>query len=391
MCAFPYFIPDSYDDPNQSLALKRLYNKHWALRPDDNPLFSSFKYTRLEGFDYNGGDGTISRRDPSKIIKINNKYYVWYTKRDTKTIPMGSDKATDEIPSVDWDLSEIWYATSSDGFTWKEIGCAVPRPPKPLPGWRSVSTPDILVWEGKYYLYYQGFLNVSGKDGDDCPVAASVADSPDGPWKPLNKIVVPNGGPNDWDGKSIHDPYPLVHNGKVYLYFKSDFNGKNILRAEGVAIADHPEGPFVKHPGNPVINSGHETCLFPFKNGLAAMCIHNGNEVNTIQYAEDWVNFEPVSNIDMGPIAAGPYIPDSFNDDGNGRGINWGLSHFTNAGTGPENRHSILARFDCSLSLDNIYPELKRTEVYHNIDVWFSQGLSDEQKKMIKERDQLNK
>ena len=58
----------------ESLALKRLYNKHWALRPDDNPLFSSFKYTRLDGFDYNGGDGTISRRDPSKIIKINNKY-----------------------------------------------------------------------------------------------------------------------------------------------------------------------------------------------------------------------------------------------------------------------------------------------------------------------------
>jgi hypothetical protein len=61
------------------------------------------------------------------------------------------------IPSTDWDLSEIWYATSEDGFVWQEQGVAVPRPAKPAPGWRSVSTPDVLFWKGKYYLYYQAF------------------------------------------------------------------------------------------------------------------------------------------------------------------------------------------------------------------------------------------
>jgi hypothetical protein len=33
---------------------------------------------------------------------------------------------------------------------------AVPRPPKPHPGWRSVATPGILKFEGKYYLYSFG-------------------------------------------------------------------------------------------------------------------------------------------------------------------------------------------------------------------------------------------
>ena len=86
---------------------------------------------------------------------------------DTPTPPQGARrKCTDTIPSADWDLSDIWYATSEDGFTWKEQGVAVPRPPKPNVGWRSVTTTDILVWEGKYYLYYQGFMEASGTRGD---------------------------------------------------------------------------------------------------------------------------------------------------------------------------------------------------------------------------------
>ena len=56
---------------------------------------------------------------------------------------------------TDWNLAEIWYATSEDGFVWKEQGVAVPRPPKPAPGWRSVSTPDVLFWKGKYYLCFR--------------------------------------------------------------------------------------------------------------------------------------------------------------------------------------------------------------------------------------------
>ena len=142
---------------------------------------------------YDDFDGTITRRDPSKVLLRNGKYYVWYTHRATATPPRGAALGSDTIPSTDWDLAEVWYATSNDGFTWPERGVAIPRPPKPHPGWRSVSTADILVWEGEYYLYCQGLLEMSGKRGDDCPVTASVADSPDGPWRSCNRVVIPNG------------------------------------------------------------------------------------------------------------------------------------------------------------------------------------------------------
>ncbi|RMG03916.1 MAG: glycoside hydrolase, partial [Planctomycetota bacterium] len=256
---FPFILPKEKPDRPLSEALERNYSAYPAPRPEDNELYTQFRYTELKGFDYHGHDGTISRRDPSKVIFVNGKYYVWYTYRHTPTPPQGAANCTDTIPSRDWDLAEIWYATSEDGFTWEEQGVAVPRPPKPNPGWRSVTTTDILVWKGKYYLYFQAFMEASGTRGDDCPVSVAYADSPDGPWTLTNKIVIPNGAPGEWDQYSIHDPYPLVYKGKIYLYYKSDFDGDpRLVRMHGLAIADDPLGPFHKHPLNPIMNSGHE-------------------------------------------------------------------------------------------------------------------------------------
>lgn len=382
--AYPWDIPQTKPERPLSLAMERLYDNYLTPRPEDNELFSSFKYTRLEGFDYKGGDGTISRRDASKIIKENGKYYVWYTRRQTIAPPVGFSRAaeaTDEIPSTDWDLSEIWYATSEDGFTWEEQGVAIPRPPKPNVGWRSVTTTDILKWEGKYYLYYQGFMEASGLKGDHCPVAVSSADSPDGPWTPANEIIIPNGEPGTWDQYSIHDPYPLVYKGKIYVYYKAAYGDRpDYLLGNGLAMADHPLGPFTKHPLNPLFNSGHETALFPFQEGIAALVIRNGNEANTIQYAPDGVNFSIASVTSLMPTAAGAYVPDAFTDNGNGRGISWGLCHFTNTSKDPSKSYSILARFDCDLSLDLHDPAMKNTQLWLDPEVYFSQGLSGKQR-----------
>ncbi len=382
---FPFYMPDKKPDMALSKAMERAYEHYEAPSYRENELHSLFRYTRLKGFDYKQGNGTISRRDPSKIIKVDGEYYVWYTKRDTPIPPRGAKGGSDVIPSSDWDLAEVWYATSKDGFTWKEQGVAIKRPEKPNVGWRSVSTPDILVWKNKYYLYYQGFMEMSGKRGDDCPVTVSVADSPTGPWTPTHKVVIPNGPEGAWDSKSIHDPYPLVHNGKIYLYYKSDFGKSGILhRAQGLAIAENPLGPFDKHELNPVLNSGHETTLFPWKEGIAALSIRHGNENNTIQYAPDGVNFEVKSSVSLMPVAAGPYIPDAFIDTKNGKGILWGLSHFAHQGS-RQHRHSILARFDCDLHQEVNEPSMRDTEYFLKSDVYFSQGLGsafEKRKKM---------
>ncbi len=383
---FPHHLPNKKPNMPLSSALNRLYDNYLAPKPQDNELFSQFKYTELKGFDYNNHDGTISRRDPSKVLKHNGKYYVWYTYRNTPTPPKGAKKSTDVIPSSDWDLAEIWYATSDDGFTWEEQGVAIKRPEKPIVGWRSVTTTDILQWKGKYYLYYQGFMEASGKRGDDCPVAVSYADSPDGPWTPYNKIVIPNGGEGEWDQYSIHDPYPLVYKGKIYLYYKSDFGEPgDWVRMQGLATADNPLGPFTKHPLNPVISSGHETSLFPFKTGIAAMVYKDGNEHNTVQYSEDGVNFEIASITEMMPYAAAAYVPDAFTDTKDGRGITWGMAHFINYNSNWGTFHSVLTRFDCDLSQDIHDPEMKEPRIPFTPQDYYKRSLSKKQKKRIQE------
>ena len=113
---------------------------------------------------------------------------------------------------------------------------------------------------------------------------------------------------------------------------------------QGLAIADDPLGPFTKHPLNPVINSGHETTLFPFKEGVAAIVQRDGQEHNTIQYAEDWVNFEIASITELLPVAGGPFVPDAFTNTEDGRGITWGITHFTNAGGDWATTHTVITR-----------------------------------------------
>lgn len=386
---FPYGnIPRTKPSQPLSAAMNRVYEGTYdSLEVATNELFSNFKYTPLEGFDYNNGDGTLSRRDATKIIRVNGKYYVWYTRRESKYPPRDTKIVTDSIPSRDWDLADIWYATSEDGFTWEEQGVAVPRLEKPFPGWRSVSTPDILHWQGKYYLYYQAYTQMPGgpgTKGDDCPVACSISDSPDGPWIPSNKIIIENGTEGAWDQFVIHDPYALIYKDKVYVYYKGEMGGQPKVRAQGLAISDHPLGPFIKHPLNPIINSGHETSLFPFREGIAALVSRHGLEHNTIQYAPDGVNFEIAAISSLFPIAPGAYVPDAFLDNGNGRGITWGLCHFRNIKLAEGKSHSMLARFDCDLSLDIHDPEMKESDIFNNPNINFTFGLSDEQKKRIK-------
>ena len=389
---FPYVFPSEKPDQPLSAALARNYDNYMGDRPEENELYTQFKYTPMKGLDYSNHDGTVSRRDPTKVIFENGKYYVWYTYRNTAT-PPNKQNVNDTIPSTDWDLSEIWYATSTDGFTWEEQGVAVPRPPKPALGHRSVSTPDILKWKEKYYLYYQGFSVPSGTRGDDCPVLMSYADSPDGPWTAVNKIIIPNGPAGTWDQYSIHDPHPLVYKDKIYLYYKSDSNGRpELIRMQGLAIADNPFGPFEKHPLNPVLSSGHETALFPFKEGIAAMMNRDGNEHKTIQYAKDGVSFEIASIVDLMPIAAGPYIPDAFTNTKDGRGITWGISHFTNYTGKWSQNHAIMVRFDCDLSQDVDDQLMKKHHVYQRPEVYFRQKLTEKQRaERAKNPDHLKK
>ncbi len=388
--AFPGILPkEKPTDRPLSAATQRLYDMWTPAQDAGNPFYTTFKYSPVTGIGIDDSELSVSRRDPSKVLKIDDTYYVWYTRRRTKHMPVGRfniDKANDEIPVVDWDLADICYATSKDGFHWEEQGIAVARAPQGNYGDRSLSTPDVLVFEGRYYLYYQTFTTM-WRQNDCVNVSAAWSDSPDGPWTRLDRPIIPQGQPGDWDSCAIHDPYPLIYKGKIWLYYKAspiDKSPGNLRLAQGVAIADQPEGPFVKSELNPVTNSGHETALWPYEGGIAALLIQDGPEKDTIQFAPDGLNFVPKAHVQLSPHAPGPFCADAFAGDGDGRGITWGLSHIIPQ-TPNTNKGLYIVRFDCALSRDADRPEFKRSNLHWHEASWFQPEvkLSDEWRQRI--------
>lgn len=102
------------------------------------------------------------------------------------------------------------------------------------------------------------------------------------------------------------------------------FGGRQIRH--GVAIADHPLGPYHKSPYNPISNSGHEICVWPYQGGIASLITTDGPEKNTLQWSPDGINFEIKSVIKGAPHAIGlnrnlPIENEPF------AALEWGLTH----------------------------------------------------------------
>lgn len=354
-----------------SVQLKQKNYESEEVRPclkQTRSLDSEFRYCEIEGL---GREEGVTRRDPSTVLRIKGVYYVWYTRRKTKTkIREGLSRLSEQdwdTPVTDWDLAEIWYATSNDGFSWQEQGCAVERGSLDAFDGRTICTPDVLGFDGKYYLYYQAVKFPKMKRSGNS-IGMAWAESPDGPWTRLeHPVLTPGsagrweqGGDNDselveefgdWDSHKIHDPFVLVKDGKVWLYYKGQPMGWPMKNCGaigwGVAVADRPEGPFIKSPLNPITNSGHETCLFPWHGGIASINAHDGPEKDTLQFAEDGLNFKPVASVVLPPAAAGAFNQDKCANTGDGKGFSWGLCHLAQEETKEEN--SFIIRFECNL------------------------------------------
>ena len=322
-----------------SAASKRALERNYAQGPE---WFCGFRNRDLKG-DFRYEEGVI-RRDPSAVILADDTYYVWYTKGEGKTYGFGTGDPSKKV--FPWDLTEVWYATSKDGWDWAEQGLAVGRGPEGAYDDRAVFTPEVLAHDGKYYLVYQ-VVKAPYVNRIKNNVGMAIADSPDGPWKKLDAPILKPADNGQWlgdednrfkvkkqgdfDSHKVHDPTLMYYRNKFYLYYKGERMGERITFGGreikwGVAIADRPEGPYVKSPYNPITNSGHELCVWPYKGGIAAMLTTDGPERNTIQYAEDGINFEIKSHIRSGPHAVG-LIRSLDTNKSPLEAIRWGLCH----------------------------------------------------------------
>ncbi len=269
-------------------------------------------HSKVEGI---GAETGVMRRDPSDIIKVDGLYYVWYSKGEIS-------------PGYD---ATVWYATSEDGHTWTEKGEALAKG-KPS-SWEgaSVFTPNVLVAEGRYWLFYTGTSREFGKGfNPDSKIGIAVSDSPDGPWERLatNPALKNSDTRDEFDSHLVDDACLIAREGKYWFYYKGRQLGKSPGQTQmGLAIADHPQGPYLKHESNPVIPGNHEVLVWAQGSGVAAMIGTTGPKeiTNSILYAEDGIHFSKTHDVINGPVAAGAYRPEAFTESGNGELPKWGV------------------------------------------------------------------
>lgn len=290
----------------------------------------NYRTTELTGIGY---DPALDRQDPSNVIKVGGSYYVWYTQRPAGVEPYAST---------------IFYATSDDGYSWIDRGQALDR--GPTAAWDSfgVITPYVVDTGSQYYLYYTATSDDESFEAHSTlrHIGIAAADSPHGPWRKLegNPILSPSPDPSSFDSMVVDDTHFIVRGGRYWLYFKG--RSPTLLPNQtkwGLAIADHPGGPFLKYEQNPVVGSGHTVCVWPHREGVAALVDDAGPERFTVQYAADGIHFQRTASLDFVHTGCGPYDPDAFADTRYGRGIRWGVAQHRS------DDRLYIVRFDCDL------------------------------------------
>ncbi|HUZ46673.1 MAG TPA: family 43 glycosylhydrolase [Terriglobia bacterium] len=273
-----------------------------------NPFVTTITYSPAVGLGLERG---VGRRDPSDVIKVGSTYYLWYTK-----ILTGEQGYPAGYPGT------IWYATSQDGRHWKEQGEAVGRGQRGAWDEHGVLTPNILVSNHRYYLFYTGvpepFSN-QFKNATPTAIGVSVADSPRGPWTAFrgNPVLTPERS-GRWDDFRVDDSCLIKRDNRYWLYYKgvSHENKWHGLTSMGLAVAASPTGPYTRYSNNPLILPGHEVLVWPFREGVAALVAHG----NGIWYGQDGIHFKR-----RFLSATTPEAPGAYRESPVGAGVAWGI------------------------------------------------------------------
>ena len=198
------------------------------------------------------------------------------------------------------------------------------------PSYRIWGTTVIKWTDGKYHAYYARWPERRGFHGWILysEIAHAVSDSPEGPFLTTG-TVIKNRHADGWDVVNAHNPSVCVADGKICLYYISNNlgetakadgetmppsdkwlnqNEKLIRNSQciGVAIADKPEGPFVRSkqpvvkPDNRLFKNIAVNPAVLYRDGRYTM-IMKGDDVNVT----DWYRIQLVGHSDK---PDGPFI-----------------------------------------------------------------------------------
>jgi len=300
-------------------------------------------FPNFDGFRYSEPilprEAGVTRRDPSVVLRVQGRYHVWYSKNFEGAV----------LPNHGFTAS-IWHAVSEDGHTWEELGEALPRGEAGRWDACGVFTPTVFTRASKVWMLYTAMPEqwVDGQQTTRGAVGLAVAYNPYGPWARSDfPAITCSEDPGAFDSLRVDDACVVLRDDEVWVYYKGrQWDRPPTETKMGLAIAKHPDGPFVKQPENPVLDSGHEVCVWPHAGGVAALVCDVGPQGNTLQFSEDGRQFTRVTET-VPPMAPGPFRDDLSPRPGAGApdvGITWGVSMV-------DDDWPYLVRFDTNLTV----------------------------------------
>ena len=110
--------------------------------------------------------------------------------------------------------------------------------------------------DGKIHLFFSRWKAEKKMSGwiNGSEIAHAVADSPESEFTVTGTVLAPRGS-GYWDATTCHNPLIKEFNGKYYLYYMGNSNGKTNTKRIGVAVSDSLEGPWTRSD-NPVLLPG---------------------------------------------------------------------------------------------------------------------------------------
>ncbi len=347
---------------------------HTFPAPEIPPELTSaqFRLSPVTGF---GRGPSVFRFDPSGILQIDGTYHVYYTR---------FTRADDWFAMLETpNHTQIWLATSSDGWNWQEYGQVLADSPDNSWHRAGKHAPHVIEAHGMFYMFYTAHV---GPDYFNKRIGMAQADSPAGPFRHCGQgpLLDADTSTAVFDTLGQDDSCVLQRGSEFWWYFKGygihPDTGKVINDRLCLAIAEAPEGPYTRYEHNPVTLS-HTGCLWPHGQGIAMIAdVVDTSDIHPyptcIQYSPDGIHFARGSIIhalatDPGIAQglelslqhwgvptpdAGVYCPVISDAREPATGVGWGLCQLPDGehATDPAHPHQtpFIVRFDCNLGVN---------------------------------------
>ena len=218
--------------------------------------------------------------DPSRIIYYEGKYHFWVI-----------DKPNPNEERKSW----ILYLTSEDGMVWTAVDY-IPLGAEGSSYDIVIEQANVLMHEGKFYLFSEGWTSNSEKYGRREPgIICLCSDSPEGPWEQVGDFMLePGVDGKSFDGHRVLNPCHVYFDGKWFMYYKGAKKPHNPTD-NGVAISNSLTGPYTRYEGNPLLH-GHGHFAWCYKHGIIMVMFDAWYDKNytRILWTEDGVHFLPL-------------------------------------------------------------------------------------------------